>query len=331
MRAQATIAVTAGDPCGIGPEVVLKALAEMPSARACLSGRQARFVVIGDRAVFEQTAGRLRVRLPRWELVDVGHRQTFVPGRPSRAAAAASLAYLDAAMALWRANRIQGLVTAPVTKWAIARVEPGFVGQTEYLARSMDRRQVLMMFVSDRLRVALLTRHVPLRRVPRAITPRLVEAAVRLTAEALQRQFQIPHPRLVLCGLNPHAGEGSPMSEERRIMQPVLRKLRRAGIACDGPVAADGLFANMDPSTPPPRRGRSGLRDYDVVVCGYHDQGLIPFKMAARDRGCQLSVGLPLVRTSPDHGSALDIAGQGRANPGSMRYALRLAVKLATN
>jgi len=308
-----SIAITAGDPCGIGPEVVLKALADVPRAGV-------RLIVIGDRRVFEQTARRLRMRFPRWEFADVGHRQTFVPGRSSRAAGAASLAYLDAAMALWRANQIQGLVTAPVTKWAIARAVPGFVGQTEYLARAMDRRQVLMMFVSDRLRIALLTRHVPLRRVARAITPRLVEAAVRLAAEALRTQFHIPHPRLVLCGLNPHAGEGSPMSEERRIMQPVLRKLRRAGIACDGPVAADGLFATAD---------RSGRYAYDAVVCGYHDQGLIPFKMAARDRGCQLSVGLPLVRTSPDHGSALDIAGQGRANPGSMIYALRLAAKLA--
>ncbi len=308
MSVTSRIAITAGDPCGIGPEVVLKALADVPRAGA-------RLIVIGDRRVFEQTARRLRMRFPSWEFVDVGHRQTFVPGRPSRAAGAASLAYLDAAMALWRANQIQGLVTAPVTKWAIARAVPGFVGQTEYLARAMDRRSVLMMFVSDRLRVALLTRHVPLRRVARAITPRLVEAAVRLAAEALRTQFHIPHPRLVLCGLNPHAGEGSPMSEERRIMQPVLRKLRRAGIACDGPFAADGLFAQP-------------LR-YDAVVCAYHDQGLIPFKMAARDRGCQLSIGLPIIRTSPGHGSALDIAGRGIANPGSMIYALRLAAKLA--
>jgi 4-hydroxythreonine-4-phosphate dehydrogenase len=247
-------------------------------------------------------------------LIDCGHRHAFAPGRPSRAAGAASLAYLDAAIALWRAGRIQSLVTAPVTKWAMARVVPRFAGQTEHLARAMGCRRVLMMFVSDRLRVALLTRHLPLRRVPRAITPRLVEAAVRLAAEALRTYFHVPHPRLAVCGLNPHAGEGARDSEERRVMEPVLRALNRQGIACEGPVAADGLFAD--------------LRGYDAVVCGYHDQGLIPFKMAARDRGCQLSVGLPIVRTSPDHGSALDIAGQGRANPGSMRYALRLAAQL---
>lgn len=306
---QPTIAVTAGDPCGIGPEVVLKALADVPRAGA-------RLIVIGDRRVFEQTARRLRVRLPAWEFVDLGHRYPFVPGRSSREAGAASLAYLDAAIALWRMKRIQGLVTAPVTKWAIARATPNFVGQTEHLARAMGRHHVLMMFVSDHLRVALLTRHIPLRRVARAITPRLVETAVRLAAEALRSHFHIAHPKLALCGLNPHAGEGSPTSEEQRIMHPVLQKLKRQGIVCEGPFAADGLFAARD--------------GYDAVVCGYHDQGLIPFKMAARDQGCQLSVGLPIVRTSPDHGSALDIAGQGRANPGSMRYALRLAATLVS-
>jgi 4-hydroxythreonine-4-phosphate dehydrogenase len=319
------IAITAGDPCGIGPEIILKALAEPPG------GSHPRLLIIGDLPVFERTAARLHHRLPRWRLLrsadempaageplaflDCGHRVRWAPGRPDQAAGRAALAYLAVAVRLWRRGRIRALVTAPVTKRAIARVQPSFVGQTECLARAMGVRDVVMMFVSDRLRVALLTRHLPLARVPRAITPGLLLTAARLTARTLAERFGIRRPRLALCGLNPHAGEGAGSSEERRVMRPALRALARQGLRCDGPFAADGFFA-------------SGAARYDAVLCAYHDQGLIPFKLQARDRGCQLSAGLPLVRTSPDHGSALDIAGRGIANPGSMRYALKLATRL---
>jgi 4-hydroxythreonine-4-phosphate dehydrogenase len=316
-------------------------------------------VVIGDHDVFEQTAKRLHRRLPSWQVVhpqerwpamkeplmflDCGHPATFTPGRSSQQAGKASLAYLDHAISLWRGKRLQALVTAPVTKWAIGRVDPTFMGQTEYLCHAMGTRDVVMMFVSDRLRVALLTRHIPLTRVARAIDRRLVRTTLRLTAKALRTHFKVPHPTLALCGLNPHAGEGSRCgSEERTIMLPVLRALKQEGFRCDGPFAADGFFACLRRAShargerggqarvhAPARLGGSWAGRYDAVVCGYHDQGLIPFKMAARDRGCQLSVGLPIVRTSPDHGSALDIAGEGIAHPGSMRYALDLAIKLA--
>lgn len=327
MAIRPVLAVTAGDPCGIGPEVLLKAL----SGRSSIA--RARLIVIGDLPVFTATAKRLRLRPPRWTVIsrdeastlrlpppvtflDCGHRGTFPPGRPSAASGTASLSYLDRAIQLWREGGIHGLVTGPVTKWAMAQAHHGFVGQTEHLARAMGRSEVVMMFVSPRLRVALVTRHLPLRRVPSAVSRRALRSALRLTAEGLRRYFKIPRPRLALCGLNPHAGEGARCGvEEETVMQPVLRELRRRGVRCDGPFAADGFFA-------------SGRR-YDAVICGYHDQGLIPFKMAARDQGCQLSVGLPIVRTSPDHGSGLDIAGKGIAHPGSMRYALRLAAKLA--
>ena len=174
-----------------------------------------------------------------------------------------------------------------------------------------------MCFVSDALRVAVVTRHIPLRRVPRAVTRAVLRRALEITVEGLQRHFHVPHPRLAVCGLNPHAGEGSRASEEHAVFEPVLHALRRRGIACDGPLAADGFFAAMP-------RNR-----YDAIICAYHDQGLIPFKMVARDQGCQMTLGLPIVRTSPDHGSALDIAGRGIANPGSMRYAIDLAFRLA--
>ena len=306
------IALTAGDPCGIGPEVILKAL-----AISSVSSR-ARWIIIGDHAVFEHTARRLRRRLPSHAtFLNCGHRHRFVPGRSSAEAGRASLAYLDRAIGLWRSGHIHALVTAPVTKWAVARLAaPGFTGQTEYLARAIGAREVVMMFVSDRLRVVVLTRHIPLARVSRALSQSLIRSAVALTHDALKRQFRIRHPRLAFLGLNPHAGEEAQIgAEEQRIMRPALQALRRKGIVCDGPFAADGFFAQ-------PQR-------YDAVICSYHDQGLIPFKMVARDSGCQLTVGLPLVRTSPDHGSALDIAGRGLAHAGSMIYALRLATQLA--
>ena len=294
-------------------------------------GPHARLVVIGDYAVFARAARQLRRRLPAWRLarpsdawhrspapltfIDCGHSGAFIPGRPSRAAGKAALAYIEHAVALWRAKRIHGLVTAPVTKWAIEQSSPHFVGQTEHLARAMGRRDVVMMFVSHRLRIVLLTRHLALRDVARSLDRRLVRVTLRLTADALRQQFGIRRPRLAVCGLNPHAGESGLLGrEERWVLRPVMRAAQRAGLVCDGPFAADGFFADAG--------------DYDAVVCCYHDQGLIPFKMAARDRGCQMTIGLPLVRTSPDHGSALDIAGRGVADPGSMRYALDLAIAL---
>ena len=223
--------------------------------------------------------------------------------------------YVDHAIALARSGAIQGLVTAPVTKWAIDRASHGFTGQTEHLARALKCRDVAMMFVSERLRVVLLTRHLALRDVSRAVTPQLLRQTLQLTADALKRHFHVRHPRLAVCGLNPHAGEDGLFGEEERtVLRPVLRRLRLPGVRCEGPFAADGFFANA--------------HRFDAVVCWYHDQGLIPFKMAARDQGCQLTVGLPIVRTSPDHGSALDIAGRGVAHPGSMIYALQLAIKL---
>ena len=323
------VALTAGDPCGIGPEVILKALAHPPRG-ACLA-------VIGDLPVFERTARRLGRPLPRWRAVrpgsawpaapllflDLARRPPAVPGKPTAADGAAALAYLDAAMRLARRGRVDALVTGPVTKQAVALVAPGFVGQTEHLARGLRARGVVMLFVAGRIRVALLTRHLPLRDVPRAVTRPLLASAARRVDEALRRQFGLRHPRLAVCGLNPHAGEGSAASEERRVVEPFLRRLRREGFRCDGPFAADGFFARR-PGHP---AGRA--TEFDAVLCPYHDQGLVAFKLLAGGRGCQMSVGLPVIRTSPDHGTGLDIAGKGLASPASMRYALRLAIRLA--
>ena len=319
------LAVTSGDPCGIGPEVILKSLG--------VARGRCRLIVIGDLSVFERLARRLRRRLPRWVVttpeaaasgtrhamvfVDLRHRARWEFGRSSAGAGAASLNYLAMGARLCRQGIADALVTAPVTKWAIERVRPRFVGQTEYLAEACGTKTPVMMFVSPSLRVVLLTRHLSLREVPSRVTAALLRRTLRITAKGLAEHFTIRRPRLAICGLNPHAGEGGLFgAEERRVLLPVLRSCRREGIRLDGPFAADGFFAAPNA--------------YDAVMCWYHDQGLIPFKMAARDRGCQLTLGLPFVRTSPDHGSALDIAGHGRAHPGSMRYALELAAQLAS-
>ena len=307
------IVITAGDPCGIGPEVIVKAL------RAFRARPRIPIAVIGDRATFSRVSTSLHLRLPAWAgFIECGPPGAFRPGRSSAQAGAASLAYLEQALSLWRQGRVRALVTAPVTKWAVARVKPGFTGHTEYLAKAMKARQVEMMFVADAMRVVVLTRHIPLRRVSASLTRSTLQRSLSLIASGLRDGFRIRRPRLAVCGLNPHAGEGAAGSEERRIFAPAMQALRRRGVRCDGPFAADGFFANA-------RHAAS----HDAVICAYHDQGLIPFKMMARDAGCQMTLGLPIVRTSPDHGSALDIAGQGLADPGSMIYALKLAIRLA--
>lgn len=304
-----TLGITAGDPAGIGPEVILKAL----SAKAI--NRRVRWVIIGDSPVFTQTARQLRLKLSDYPLIDCRQITRLAPAANFARSGAASLKYLDTAVRLWCLGYLQGLVTAPVTKWAIQKSAPSFVGHTEYFAKATRSRQVVMMFASDQLRIVVLTRHVPLATVSRALTQSLVVSAVRMTAAALKQDFAIMRPKIALCGINPHAGEGKALSEESRVLVPAIKQLNRSGISCDGPVAADGFFA--------------GPIKHDAVVAAYHDQGLIPFKMAARDKGCQVTLGLPFVRTSPDHGSALDIAGKGKADCGSMVYAMNLAARLA--
>ncbi len=317
------LAVTAGDPCGVGPELVLQALA----ARRRFS---VPLIIIGALEVFQQRASHCRLPLPSWTVIpygkplldrgrlrflDVPARVRFKPGKSGKEAGRASLDYLDAAVKLWRDHRVQGLVTAPVTKWAIQKSQPRFIGQTEYLSQATRSKEVAMLFTAEDLRVILLTRHLALRDVSRALTPRKMESTIRVAHRALKEQFGIARPKLVLCGLNPHAGEqGRFGNEEQTRLVPLVSRLRRRGIVLEGPLASDAIF---------PQASR-----WDAVICCYHDQALSPFKMIARDSGAQLSAGLPLVRTSPDHGSALDIAGRGVANPGAMIYALDLAGRL---
>jgi 4-hydroxythreonine-4-phosphate dehydrogenase len=332
MEIRPAVAITSGDPAGIGPEVVLKALPGLVQ----LSGVQ--WLIIGDWSAYEATARACGLTLPMWQrlrsgasplsdasliphaepivFIDGGVEEAWQLGVTSAHAGRAAQRYLDMALDLWRVGRIRGLVTAPVTKASIEAGGRHFRGHTEYLAEAMGVRDVVMLFCSDKLRVALASRHIPLAEVALRVDEACLSMTIAKTHEALRRLFGIVSPRVAVTGLNPHAGEGGLFGrEEQSVFRPVQQELLKQGIACEGPFAADGFFAGA-------------YQNYDAVVCWYHDQGLIPFKLLARDSGCQISVGLPIVRTSPDHGSALDIAGKNQAHPGAMAYALDLAARL---
>lgn len=352
------LALPVGDPAGIGPEVVLKALADSPGETGPIA-QKARVKVVGDRALLEQTYRHLRDRSAEpladpadLDLLDVplpADRRTAIAwGRESAAAGAASFAFLDAAIAEALAGRCQGIVTAPIAKSAWAAAGHRYPGQTEVLAERAGRDRFGMMFAGRSphtgwvLRVMLATTHVPLREVPALATPSLLARKLDLLVESLQTDFAIARPRIAIAGLNPHSGERGQLGlEERDALQPWLdrERDRRPDLRLDGLVPPDTLwvqpgqawFGRFDPA----RNAAAGTPTApdlpDAYLALYHDQGLIPVKLMAFDRAVNLTVGLPFVRTSPDHGTAFDIAGRGIARPDSTRAALDWAVELTAN
>jgi 4-hydroxythreonine-4-phosphate dehydrogenase len=303
------LALTTGDPAGIGPELVLKALAAdgLPPAE---------YVVYGPGGALADRVARFG--LPPLEasgatLEDVGDFGATPLGRVSSAAGrAAAEAVLRAARDA-SAGRVDALVTAPLNKAALRAAGHPWPGHTEMLAEAARTRDVAMMFVGGGLRVALLTIHQPLRSVPDAISAAEVIRVVRLLHRELHR-YGAPGRRIALCGLNPHAGEGGLFgSEEREVLEPAVAALRKEGIDVSGPHPADTLFVRA-------QRG-----EFDAVVAGYHDQGLIPVKLAAFGHAVNVTLGLPFVRTSVDHGTGFDIVEKGTADASSMIEALRVA------
>ncbi|MFH1023257.1 MAG: 4-hydroxythreonine-4-phosphate dehydrogenase PdxA [Planctomycetota bacterium] len=304
------IAITLGDPFGIGPEITAKALAR-PDIR-----RLGAFRLYGSRDLFRAACRRAGIRFPEnIPMTDIGGGGVLPARRgPTRAGGAVSIRALDAAVADIRRGAARALVTAPVSKEALHRAGFAFPGHTEFLKSRLGAREVVMTFIGGGLRVALVTIHEPLARVPSLVTTGKVLATLRVFNDGLRRMFRVRRPRIAVAGLNPHAGEGGLFgNEESRKILPAIRRARRAGISVEGPFPADTLFFTA-------REGR-----FDGVVAMYHDQGLIPVKLLAFDSGVNVTMGLPIVRTSPDHGTAFDIAGTGRANPGSMMAAIRLA------
>jgi 4-hydroxythreonine-4-phosphate dehydrogenase len=301
------IAVTSGEPAGIGPDICL-ALATRPQS--------ARIVVIGDREVLRARAAGLGISaLP--EIVHVPAAAAVVPGRLDPRNARYVLDLLDCAVDGCLAGRYAAMVTAPVQKSIINDAGMPFTGHTEYLAERAHA-DVVMMLVGGGLRVALATTHLALHDVPAAITAERVERVLRIVDADLRARFGIARPHILVAGLNPHSGEGGHLGrEEIEVLQPLLERARRDGIDAVGPLPADTLFT--------PRT----LAGADCVLAMYHDQGLPVLKYASFGAGVNVTLGLPFVRTSVDHGTALDLAGTGRADPGSLFEAVDLAAAMA--
>ncbi|MBW3553151.1 MAG: 4-hydroxythreonine-4-phosphate dehydrogenase PdxA [Gemmatimonadetes bacterium] len=301
-RAPIRLALTLGDPRGIGPEVAAAALAA--------SGSEAELTVVGP----EGTAAAPDVVTGRWEGRDV-----------ARAGALAGGAIEEATRMALR-GAVDGIVTAPIDKAALAAAGYDYPGHTEMLQHLAGAPDVVMLMTAERtrlggaLRVVLATTHLPLRSVAAAVTTERLVRQARLTAAGLRERWGMASPRLALCALNPHASDGGLFGdEEALVMEPAVAALRAEGLDITGPVPADTVFV------------RAIRGEFDVVIAPYHDVGMAAFKTASFGSGVNVTLGLPFVRTSPDHGTALDIAGRGVADASSMIEAVRLAIRLAAN
>lgn len=317
---RAPIALTCGEPAGIGPELAVAAWAELrDSLPFFLIGapehlpKSTPVALIADPAEAPQASATALPVLPhRFE-------SALSPGRPNPAHAQAVIEVIARAVTLVQSGEASAICTAPIHKQAL-QDGAGFAypGHTEYLAALAGVGRVVMMLACDGLRVVPTTIHVPLCDVSAALTPDLLEETIRITHAGLIRDFGIAAPRITVSGLNPHAGEGGKMGrEEIEVIAPVLSRLRAEGFALSGPASADTLFH------------AAARQNYDVAIAMYHDQALIPVKTLDFDRGVNVTLGLPFIRTSPDHGTALDIAGKGVARPISLIEALKLAAQMS--
>jgi 4-hydroxythreonine-4-phosphate dehydrogenase len=242
------------------------------------------------------------------------------PGEVTRSAGQASLQAITLAVNLARSSIVDAIVTGPISKQALHKAGSRFPGHTELLQHLTSSRHVAMMLVSPTMRVGLATIHIPLSKVPKILSRTLLRDRIRIIYNALITDWRIRRPKLAVLGLNPHAGENGEIgSEEAKIISPVIKALRVEGMNIEGPFPADAFFGTY-------KRG-----SFDAVVAMYHDQGLIPLKMSSFEKGVNVTVGLPTVRTSPDHGTAFDIAGRGIASASSMTMAIKLAVEIAKN
>jgi 4-hydroxythreonine-4-phosphate dehydrogenase len=327
MRGSPVIAVTMGDLAGIGPEVVAKSLLQSGSPKG------ATFLILGDNRVLQDTCERLRIaRRPlHWNgMADLSalapgvyvgtkgnaSRGKVRLGRVDRRWGRAAVGYVREAVQLAMEGRVKAIVTAPISKEAVHKAGYRFEGHTDLLAHLTGSDTVRMMFLGPKMKVVLATVHVPLSKVSRLLSAQSVLDTIRLGGQAVQG-LGILHPRIAVCGLNPHAGEaGAFGKEEVEKISPACRSASRLGWHVTGPVPADGFFCRAQSKA-------------DLIVAMYHDQGLIPFKMLNVGRGVNTTLGLPFVRTSPDHGTAFDIAGKGVADHSSMKEAIRWALRLS--
>ncbi|GAB6094769.1 4-hydroxythreonine-4-phosphate dehydrogenase PdxA [Desulfatiferula olefinivorans] len=325
------IGITMGDPVGIGPEILLKALARQ-DVRACC-----RPLVLGDLRILEAAEALLGTGLTILPVLRVNEARflpgtvevlplsdldpsTLAPGKPTGESGRAMVRYIEEAADLAYAGDIAAMVTCPIHKVSMKQSGSAFHGHTELIAARTGSRDFVMMMAGSRLSVVLVTIHTALADVPAALSPDTILSTIRVTGQALKNRFGIDHPRIAVAALNPHAGEdGLFGSEEQDVIAPAVSMARAEGFDVTDPLPPDTLFYHAVD-------GR-----YDVVVCMYHDQGLIPFKMIHFKDGVNTTLGLPIIRTSVDHGTAYDIAGTGQADPGSLVAAVKLSVRQALN
>jgi 4-hydroxythreonine-4-phosphate dehydrogenase len=324
------IAISMGDFNGIGPEIILKSLRSPGIQKICVP------MIVGSIDVFEYYAKRIRQRIHFKEIdsipdkssaqnIHVFHLRKFQnpvikPGIISREAGDYAGEAIEVAVELCKQKVIDGMVTAPISKEALHLAGYRFPGQTEMLAKICKTDNVIMMLVANNLRVGLTTIHLALNKVTKSLSKELIAGRLSLIHSSLRKDFGIRNPKIAVLGLNPHAGENGAMgNEEIEIIEPAIRVAKRNRVHVDGPFPADGFF------------GMHSYKNYDAVLAMYHDQGLIPLKMMGFNIGVNYTAGLPIVRTSPDHGTAFDIAGKGIADPSSMIEAIRLAVQIIKN
>ena len=314
-------AISSGDPAGIGPEIIWK------SWCARRDKNLPAFFAVGDKNVFQSLyGGTVKIidnpdeagavfaeNLPVLHVHDSGN---VIPGQPEAEGARCALQALEMAVGLARSGGARGVITGPVSKSLLKNVGFTHPGQTEFIAErcGVSKQNAVMMLAGPSLRVVPITVHVALRDVPEMLTIALIKGRAHAAARGMTKNFGIDRPRLVMAGLNPHAGEDGNMgNEERDIIIPALTQLRDEGIDIVGPLPADTMFHG------------SARPNYDIALCCYHDQALIPLKTLHFDDGVNMTLGLPIIRTSPDHGTAFDIAGKDIANASSMIAAIRMA------
>ncbi|WAC07705.1 MAG: 4-hydroxythreonine-4-phosphate dehydrogenase PdxA [Thermodesulfobacteriota bacterium] len=324
-----TIGITMGDPVGIGPEIIVKALEENSVWDACLP------FVLGDREVMDKTLKFLGSALelrPVKEIKQDNKKEKVINvlalsklnpdqiffGKPNRDTGEAMVGYIKKAIHLVLEKKIDGMVTCPINKAAMSLAGYTYPGHTELLVEETNTKEYAMMLAGKRLKVVLVTIHLPLRKVSEVLSSEKVFSCIRLTHNYLKKFFGIKKPRLAVAALNPHAGEGGLFGEEEeKIIDPMIKKAREEGINVLGPFAPDTLFYFAI-------KGH-----YDAVICMYHDQGLIPLKLLHFEDAVNVTLGIPIIRTSVDHGTAYDIAGSGRASPKSLINAIKLAAQMA--
>lgn len=331
-RSKPVVLITQGDHNGIGPEIALKAVSSPEVRRCCIP------VLVGSMDVFEYWAKLLRIRILLKEIEPpnkpINTSQAVIsvvickpyerfrvrPGKLSADAGKLAGDCIVQSASFCLHHLADAVVTAPVSKEALNSGEYHYTGQTDLLAAMCKAKQYVMMFIANGMRVGLATIHLPLRAVHRSINRQHILEKLNVIHLSLKRDFAIKSPKIAVLGLNPHAGEhGLLGTEEDQQILPAITKARAARIRVDGPFPADGFF------------GTHAYTAYDAVLAMYHDQGLIPLKMSGFERGVNFTAGLPIVRTSPGHGTAFDIAGKGIANPGSMIEAIKLATVIVRN